>query len=255
MRVTCARLPPEPCSSEPAAPQPDDYKALANAAYARGDLTSAAGLYTLALHATGPCATLYGNRSAAHAALEQPVRALADAMLMRYHACEERLQLKASYRFARALIALGLKRDALLACEDALALEPDHPQLVGLAGVCTQEKPGQSGLVEGIDPPPGRHVALRLKVGRGAVVEVTAPCLHGEALMLFISELARVEDAARLRVVLKGRLLTASNIVSELERAAERAQPVLLQVVGSPQQNLGPTDCRSREIDARLGLP
>ena len=246
MRVTCSRLPQEPhapATVPPPEPQPA-YKDMADAAFTRGEHSTAIGLYTLALQAHGPCAQLYGNRSATHAALKEPVRALADAMLMRHHAREERHQLKACFRLARALVACGLRRDAQRACEEGLALKPDHPQLVGLLGSCGAPP----------EEPSRQDVALRLKVGRGAAIEVSAPCLHGEALMLVLAELARVEDATRLRVVLKGRLLSAINICSELERAAERSQPVLLQVVGTAQPRLDAEDCRAREIEARLGL-
>ena len=94
-----------------------------------------------------------------------------------------------------------------------------------------------------------------LEAGALGIVQPSDMKLGGLTRWMEVAELARVEDATRLRVVLKRKLLSAENICAQLERAADRAQPVLLQVVGSPQPHLAPADCLAREIDARLGLP
>ena len=196
-RVTCHRLPPDSTPDPPDSPDPTDFKANADTAHQRGEFETAARLYTLALQQHGPCPNAYGNRSASYAALHEPVRALADAMMMRFHAKEDRQRLKACYRFARALLTCGLRRDALQACEEGLALRPNHPQLLNLIGICTHEKPQSrsptlarrsalaregarvdTGAAPEADTGAAPEVALRLRIGRGAPIDVAAPCSH-----------------------------------------------------------------------------
>lgn len=260
-RVTCRRLPPSIAGPSAPSPAPPSLKQAGAEAFARADYTLATRLYTLALRKSGPSADLYGNRSASHAACGAWADALADAMLMRHATNNDVLRLKAAYRAARACNALGMRADARRACAEGLAIRPGHPQL-------TRELEA-AGPSDATDAPPSSPsddapLRVRLKVGRCRAVDVDLPHLSetenvsaaNRAALTFLAEMGHVDDPARARLVVRGKVLTEHTALDAI-RAAAAASPAgraPVQVIGSPQRVLDEAAWVSEEIEARLGL-
>jgi len=102
-------------------PKASALRTQGNTAFQARDYSHAIELYSAAIEQLPGDARLYSNRSAAHAALSQHGKSLADAMM----ACQlQPAWPKGHFRLGTALLALGRWVDAHDSLSRALALDP-----------------------------------------------------------------------------------------------------------------------------------
>eukprot|EP00967_Tisochrysis_lutea_P074187 scaffold99551_cov31-Tisochrysis_lutea.AAC.1 len=149
---------------------------------------------------------------------------------------------KAHYRRACALIGLHQWDAAIRACEAAIQLRrmssPTLQQLLLLACAKCAKYPNESSGEAEIDEDGPDHTTARIKFDGGRVIDVDSlPLTDGQACLIFIAALAGQSRKLRpLRAVVKGKLLTATNAIKHLRRAAgahaDRPSRIVIQILG-----------------------
>lgn len=111
-------------------------KAEGNQSFIKKDYEQAVGSYSQAIAADPTDATFYSNRSACYMNLNDPERALQDAVICRLLRPEWS---KACFRMATARLALGRFEDAAVSAWEGLQLDEENDELKSLFNKCIKQ--------------------------------------------------------------------------------------------------------------------
>eukprot|EP00965_Chrysotila_dentata_P087541 2889489-Pleurochrysis_carterae.AAC.1 len=231
----------------------DELEAEAASAFQQENYDRAREMYTFMLCNGSKSAKLYGNRSAASAAMQKYEEAFADADLMLQQiyaehppnnaqaepACDSargqfhRLEVKGHYRRMCALNGLCEWKAAIQAGEQGLAIQ-HHSQLErqltvaekGLVTMCMGCGASVSTLME--EP---SCVSVCLKFARRDVVRTRLNCINGSSVMLVMAELVGC-NTDRMKAFSRGKMLTVHSVVHQLKELSRQGAEVKVQIVG-----------------------